>query len=55
MLFVFCFFINLVHCAGVVIAIPLKEIDNSPYAKPCSKCDYQCLQYSDCRIEKCDN
>ena len=36
MLFVFCFFINLVHCAGVVIAILLKEIDNSPYAKPCS-------------------
>ena len=40
-------------CAGVVVAITFHEVDTSPNAKTCAKCDNQCLQYIDCCGKKC--
>ena len=42
-------------CSGIVIAISFKQVDNAPYAKPCSKCDHKYLQSVDCRCKKFHN
>lgn len=40
-------------CAGVVIAVALKQVDDAPDTKPSAQRDHKGLQNSDCRIEKC--
>ena len=40
-------------CAGVIVAVALKQIDGSPNAQACTKGYYQSLQNTDCAVEKC--
>jgi len=37
---------------GVVVTVALKQIDNTPNAKPCSKGDNQSLQNAYCTVKK---
>ena len=37
----------------IVVAVTLKQVDNAPNDKPCSKSNYECLQYVYCAVEKC--
>ena len=38
--------------AGVIVAVPLHEVNAAPNAKSCAKRDYQSLQYVNCAVEK---
>ncbi len=39
--------------AGVIIAVTFHEVDRSPNAKTCTKCNYECLKYAYCALKKC--
>ena len=39
-------------CAGVIIAIPLQQVDDAPDAKASAQSDDESLQYSDCTVEE---
>ena len=43
---------NLIFRAGVIVAVPLHEVNAAPNAKSCAKRDYQSLQYVNCAVEK---
>ena len=54
-LYLFCFCASLPHMsirAGVIVAVPLHEVNAAPNAKSCAKRDYQSLQYVNCAVEK---
>ena len=38
--------------AGVIVAVPLHEVNAAPNAKTCAKRDNQSLQYTNCAVEK---
>ena len=38
--------------AGVIVAVPLHEVNAAPNAKSCAKRDNQSLQYVNCAVEK---
>ena len=42
-------------CTRIIVSVAFHKVDYTPYTKTCSKCDYQCLQYSYCAVKKCHN
>ena len=42
-------------CAGVIVAVALKQIDCTPDAKTCAQSDNESLKNGYCAIEKCHN
>ena len=40
-------------CAGVIVAVALKQIDCTPDAKTSAQSDNESLQNGDCLIKKC--
>lgn len=40
-------------CAGVIIAVPLHEVDDTPDTETSAERDNESLQYTDCAAEKC--
>ena len=42
-------------CAGVIVAVALKQIDCTPDAKTCAQSDNESLKNGYCTIEKCHN
>jgi hypothetical protein len=40
---------------GVIVAVTLHEVDSTPNAKTCTKCNYECLKYAYCALKKCHN
>ena len=38
--------------AGVIVTVTFHEVDSSPNAKTCTKCNYKSLQYGDYDVEK---
>ena len=41
--------------AGVIVTVTFHEVDSSPNAKTCTKCNYECLKYAYCAVKKCHN
>ena len=39
-------------CTGVIVTVTFHEVDRSPNAKTCTKCNYKSLQYGDYAVEK---
>ena len=42
-------------CAGVIVAVALKQVDCTPDAKTCAQSDNESLKNGYCAIEKCHN
>ena len=42
-------------CTGVIVTVTFHEVDSSPNAKTCTKCNYECLKYAYCALKKCHN
>ena len=40
-------------CAGVIVAVALKQIECTPDAKTCAQSDNESLKYGYCRVEEC--
>ena len=38
---------------GVIVAVPLHEVDDTPNAETSAERDNESLQYTDCLSEKC--
>jgi hypothetical protein len=54
-LFAFASLPHMSICAGVIVAVALKQIDCTPDAKTCAQSDNESLKNGYCAIEKCHN
>ena len=39
--------------ARIVVAVTFHEVDHAPDTEACTECDYECLKYAYCAVEKC--
>ncbi|WP_425294456.1 hypothetical protein, partial [Mesomycoplasma ovipneumoniae] len=48
---------QLIHALGlsarIVVAVTFHEVDHTPDTEACTECDYECLKYAYCAVEKC--